>query len=136
VTGGPEPKPTPETEPFWAGTLRGELCLQRCNTCDRFFFYPRSFCRYCTSREVEWHATSGRGKLVSYVIDYRPLPPATPNEPQIIALVELDEGPRLLTNIVGVEPEPENLPLDACVRVAYQRRGDQSLPVFRLEQPE
>jgi uncharacterized OB-fold protein len=132
MTTGTEPVPTPETEPFWAGTLAGELRIQHCNNCGRYYFYPRPFCRYCQSPDVEWRRVSGIGRLVSYIINYRPVPPATPDELQIIALVELDEGPRMLTNIVGVDPEPENLPLDCPVRVEFERRGEQALPVFRL----
>jgi len=124
--------PTPETEPFWAGSLAGELRIQQCNTCGRHYFYPRQFCRYCQSSDVVWRQVSGSGRLVSYIINYRPVPPAAPDEPQVIALVELDEGPRMLTNIVGVEPEPESLPLDCAVHVEFERRGEQSLPVFRL----
>ncbi len=133
MTGGTEPVPTPETEPFWAGTLVGELRMQRCNNCGRYYFYPRPFCRYCQSRDVEWRPVSGTGRLISYVINYRPLPPADPSQPQVIALVELDEGPRMMTSIAGVPPEPENLPLDSRVRVAFEPRGGQALPVFRLD---
>jgi uncharacterized OB-fold protein len=133
MTGGREPVPTPETELFWAGTLAGELRIQRCNSCGRYYFYPRPFCRYCQSRDVEWRQVSGTGRLISYVINYRPLPPADPSEPQVIALVELDEGPRLMTSIAGVRPEPENLPLDSRVRVSFEPRGGQALPVFRLD---
>ena len=133
MTGGTEPSPTPETEHFWAGTRQGELRIQHCNNCGRYYFYPRPFCRYCQSRNVEWRVVSGTGTLISYVINYRPLPPAAPDEPQVIALVELDEGPRMMTSIVGVAPEPENLPLDARVRVEFEPRGEQALPVFRLE---
>jgi len=135
MAGGTVPVPTPETEPFWAGTLAGELRVQRCNRCGRHYFYPRPFCRYCQSADVAWPVVSGGGRLVSYVINYRPLPPADPAEPQVIALVELDEGPRLLTNIVGVPPEPEYLPLDGRVQVEFQPRGDQALPVFRMTGP-
>jgi uncharacterized OB-fold protein len=132
MAGGTVPVPTPETGPFWAGTLAGELRVQQCENCGKYYFYPRPFCRYWQSRDVAWRTVSGTGRLVSYVINYRPLPPADPAEPQVIALVELDEGPRLMTNIVGVSPEPENLPLDSRVRVAFEPRGDQALPVFRL----
>jgi uncharacterized OB-fold protein len=132
MAGGTVPVPTPETAPFWAGTLAGELRIQRCNSCGRHYFYPRPFCRYCHSRDVEWQAAAGTGRLVSYIINYRPLPPADPGEPQVIALVELDEGPRLMTNIVGVSPEPANLPLDSPVRVDFEARDGQVLPVFRL----
>ncbi len=75
---------------------------------------------------------SGSGRLVSYVINYRPLPPADPQTPQIIALVELDEGVRMLTNIVGSPADPDALPLDAPVHVEFEPRGDWRLPVFRL----
>jgi hypothetical protein len=84
---------------------------------------------------VAWQVVSGAGRLISYVINYRPLPPADPAEPQVIALVELDEGPRMLTNIVGVPPGPEHLPLDGRVQVEFQPRGDQALPVFRMSDP-
>ena len=135
MAGGTVPVPTPETEPFWAGTLAGELRVQRCNSCGRHYFYPRPFCRYCQSPDVAWRTVSGAGRLVSYVINYRPLPPADPAEPQVIALVELDEGPRMLTNIVGVPPEPGYLPLDGRVQVDFEPRGDQALPVFRMAGP-
>jgi uncharacterized OB-fold protein len=132
TSGGTVPLPTPETAPFWAGTLAGELRIQRCNACGRYYFYPRPFCRYCASRDVEWRTVSGRGRLVSYIINYRPLPPAAPDTPQIIALVELEEGPRMLTNMVGVAPDPDRLRLDAPVQVTFEARGDQALPVFHL----
>jgi uncharacterized OB-fold protein len=132
TSGGSVPMPTPETVPFWAGTLTGELRIQRCNACGRYYFYPRPFCRYCASRDVQWQTVSGRGRLLSYIINYRPLPPAAPDRPQIIALVELEEGPRLLTNIVGVQPDSELLHLDAPLRVDFEPRGDQAIPVFRL----
>jgi len=133
MAGGTVPVPTPETAPFWAGTLAGELRIQQCNACGRHYFYPRPFCRYCQSGDVTWRTVAGTGRLVSYIINYRPVPPADPGEPQIIGLIELDEGPRMLSNIVGVAPEPENLPLDATVRVEFEPRGDQALPVFRLD---
>jgi hypothetical protein len=132
MAGGGVPVPTPETEPFWAGTLAGELRIQQCNSCGRHYFYPRPFCRYCQSADAAWRTATGNGRLVSYVINYRPTPPADPGEPQVIAIVELDEGPRMLTNIVGVTPEPGNLPLDSRVQVEFEARGDQALPVFRL----
>lgn len=130
---GPVPVPTPETAPFWAACLEGELHIQHCNACGRYYFYPRPFCRYCASPDVEWRRVSGGGHLVSYVINHRPWPPAPDAPHQVVALVQLDEGPRLLTNIVGCTPTPENLPLDARVVVDFMPRGDQALPVFRLE---
>lgn len=132
MAGGTVPAPTPETQAFWTGTLEGKLRIQYCNNCKQYYFYPRPFCRHCQSANVEWTTVSGDGRLISYVINFRPLPPADPKQPQVIALVQLDEGPRMLTNIIGVAPEPENLPLDSRVRVDFEPRGDQALPVFRL----
>lgn len=127
---GPVPKPTPETLPFWEGTAAGELRIQRCNTCERFYFYPRPFCPHCNSDDVEWRVTSGHGTLASYIINYRPMPFFELEGPQIIALVELDEGVRMMSNLVGVEPVPEKLVLGMRLTVSFDPRGDQFLPVF------
>ena len=133
MAGGLAPTPTPETAPFWAAAAAGRLSIQRCRTCGRHYFYPRSFCPACQSADVEWTDVSGRGRLVSYVINHRPLPPADLDVPQVIALVELEEGVRLLTNIVDSPAEPTALPLDAPVSVAFEARGDLKVPVFRLD---
>lgn len=124
-----EPKATPDTEPFWAATAEGRLSIQCCRDCERFYFYPRAFCRYCTSRNVEWVDVSGRALLSSYVINHRPLP-GTEGVSPVIALVTLEEGPRMMTNIVGVEPTPENLPLDLPLQVRFESRGAMQVPVF------
>jgi uncharacterized OB-fold protein len=126
------PTPTPDTEPFWQAAKEGRLVVQRCRSCRRHYFYPRSGCPSCGSEEIEWSEVSGHGLLVSYVINYRPMAPADPDTAQIIALVELDEGVRMLTNIVGTPAEPDALPLDAEVRVGFEPRGDWRLPVFHL----
>ncbi|MFD3585405.1 Zn-ribbon domain-containing OB-fold protein [Streptomyces sp. NPDC058683] len=128
----PTPTPTPDTAPFWEAAKGERLLIQRCRSCVRHYFYPRPFCPNCASADVEWDEVSGRGRLVSYVINYRPMPPTEGAEPQVIALVELEEGVRLLTNIVDTAPEPDALPLDTPVSVAFQQRGDFKLPVFRL----
>ena len=132
MAGGTVPTPTPETETFWAGTKAGELRIQHCNNCGRYYFYPRPFCKFCQSSNVVWETVSGKGTLISYIINYRPFPPAETDKPQVIALVKLDEGPTMMSNIVGVAPEPENLPLDAPVQVDFEPRGEQALPVFRI----
>jgi len=81
LAGGLTPTPTPETAPYWAAaaaaTTAGRLSIQRCRPCGRHYFYPRSFCPRCQSADVEWTDVSGRGRLISYVINYRPIPPLT-----------------------------------------------------------
>lgn len=124
------PVPTPETLPFWQGTRVGELRLQRCDTCAHVYFPPRPFCPKCAARKVSWFAASGRGSLYSYVIHHRPAPGFTP--PYSIAVVELDEGPRMLTNIVECPQTPEALQLDMRLEVVFEPLSAEiHLPLFR-----
>lgn len=126
----PRPQPTPETMHFWEGTHAGELRLQRCHSCRKTYFPPRPFCPECASRDVAMFRASGRGRLYSYVIHHRPVPGFTP--PYAIAVVELDEGPRMMTNIVDCPQTPEALQLDMPVEVAFEKIDDEiTLPLFR-----
>jgi uncharacterized OB-fold protein len=126
----PKPAPTPETRHFWDGTKRGELLLQRCRACTRAYFPPRPFCPRCASANTEVFRASGRATLYSYVIHHRPMPGFTP--PYAIAVVELAEGPRMMTNLVEVEQTPEALPLDMSLEVTFQKLDDDiTLPLFR-----
>jgi len=124
------PKPTPETRHFWEGTRLNELRLQRCDACAHVYFPPRPFCSACGGRKVSVFKASGRGKLYSYVIHHRPVPGFTP--PYSIAVVELEEGPRMMTNIVGCPQTPEALELDMKLEVSFQKLDDEiTLPLFR-----
>ena len=125
------PVPTPQTQPFWDGAARDKLMLQRSIQSGRYFFYPRGFVPGHVNETFEWVEASGHGRLASYIINRRPLP-GYENESPIIALVELDEGPRMMTNIVDVEPIPENLRIGARVAVEFRRRGEVNLPFFKL----
>jgi uncharacterized OB-fold protein len=131
VTPKPVPKPTPDTAPYWEGTARGELRVQRCNACERAYFYPRPYCPHCSSDDVSWITASGRGRLHTYLISHRPAPGFGDQVPYAIAVVELEEGPRMMANIVGVENTPDALVLDMPLEVGFEGRGDQSVPVFR-----
>jgi uncharacterized protein len=126
----PVPEPTPETQPFWDGCARGELLLERCNDCGTPYFYPRPICPECGSTNVEWFKASGRGTLYSYVINHRPARGFEYDGPYAIAVVQLAEGPRMMTNVVGVPNTPEELVLDMELQVTFAERGDISLPVF------
>ena len=123
------PVPTPETQHFWDGTARGELLLQRCRTCDSTYFPPQPFCPSCASDDVEIVRATGRGFLYSYVITHRAAPGF--EAPYAIAVVELEEGPRLLTNLVDVAPDPEQMPLDLAVEAVFETVGEIALPRFR-----
>jgi uncharacterized OB-fold protein len=124
----PTPVPTPDTAPYWEGAAAGELRIQQCTACGEHYFYPRPFCPLCGSSEVVWRVAAGTATLVSYVINHRPIPASDP--PLVIALVALAEGPRMMTNVVGVDPEPENLPLGMPLRVTFEPRGEYAIPVF------
>lgn len=126
----PVPTPTPETEHFWQGTASGELRLQRCNDCDEVYFPPRPFCPACASTRIEVFAASGKAQLHSYVINHLPHPAF--DGPYSIAVVELAEGPRMLTNIVNVEQTPQALQLDMPLEVIFEPLTDAiSLPYFQ-----
>lgn len=124
------PVPTPETQHYWDGAKAGELRLQRCTDCGHIYFPPRPFCPTCGSRSVEVFTASGRGRLFSYVINHLPSPGFTP--PFAIAVVELEEGPRLMSNIVGCPQTPEALQIDMPLEVTFERLTDEiTLPQFK-----
>jgi uncharacterized OB-fold protein len=125
----PHPVATPETKHFWDGTAQGELRLQRCRACGSTYFPPQPYCPQCGSDDVDVVVSSGRGLLYSYVISHLSVPGFEP--PYVIGVVELEEGPRLLTNIVDVAADPDQLPLDLPLEVVYEAAGDFQVPLFR-----
>jgi uncharacterized protein len=128
----PLPEATPETREFWEGAKRGELRIQRCHNCGQAYFFPRPQCPNCMSKDVEWFTASGKGRLYSYVINHRPAYGFQDAAPYVIAVVQLDEGPRMMTNIIGVEPTPEKLPIDMPVEVVFEQQNDDiTLPFWR-----
>lgn len=130
----PLPEATPETQEYWDGMKRHELRIQRCKACNQGYFYPRPFCPRpgCHSRDVEWITASGKATLATYVIAHRGHPAF--EAPYVIAVVELEEGGRMMTNIVGLEdPTSEALPVGAPVEIVFEDVNDQvTLPKFRL----
>lgn len=127
---GSKPKPTPETQHFWEGCRNGSLLLQRCRETGRAYFPPRPFSPFTGNRDVEVFAASGKATLYSYVIHHREVPGFTP--PYAIAVVQLEEGPRMMTNIVECPQTPAALELDMDLEVVFRRIDDEiSLPLFR-----
>ena len=125
--------PTPETRPFWEGCAGGELRIQYCGRCGAHFFYPRASCPGCgLTDRVEWVTASGEATLCSYVIQHVPAPGYEP--PFVIAIVELVEGVRMTTNLVGVAADPAALELGMALVVDFEARADVSVPVFRPQQ--
>lgn len=94
----------PESEPYWAALQDGTLLIKRCGNCTKFHFYPRPFCPHCWSDDVTWVEAAGTATLYSHSVVYRnDLPPFGPQVPYIAAVVDLDEGPRVMTRIVDCE---------------------------------
>lgn len=126
----PAPKATPETQHFWDGTKLGKLLLQKCDDCANVYFPPRPFCPSCASTRVSVLPASGKARLYSYVINYRQHPSF--DGPYAIAVVELEEGPRMMTNIVECDQTPEALQLDMSVEVTFEKVNDDiSVPLFK-----
>ena len=131
----PVPVATPESDFFWDKTRKHELWIQKCVDCDTAFFYPRMICPDCLEDKIEWFKTSGKGLLYTYMINHRPPPGFEDEAPYAIAIVQLDEGPRMMTNIVGIENTPENLVLAMPLEVVFEDIvDDMSLPKWRPAQ--
>lgn len=112
----PLPRPTIETESFWRGAREHRLLIQRCTVCKTHIFYPRSLCPECSGRGLEWVQANGKGTIYSYTVVRRAaLPGFAGDVPYVFAIVELEEGPRMATNIVGCRPEEVHIGLPVTV---------------------
>ena len=117
----------PTTAMFWEAAATGELLVQRCTACGTCQFYPRPFCLACQAGDPEWVRAAGTGTVYAMTtVHLRVVPELEP--PYVVAVVELDEGPRLVTNLVGPRAA-----IGDRVRVAWRKREDAPpLPVFEL----
>ena len=97
------PDVSPEAAPYWEGTALGELRLQRCARCSTVVWYPRGICPRCSSDELDWFRSSGHGTVYSFSVNRKGDGAFRAASPYVLAYVELDEGPRVLTNIVEVD---------------------------------
>lgn len=125
------PQPDLETQPFWDACKEGRFLLRHCNACNRDHYYPRPFCPTCWSEDVAWKEASGRGSLYTYsVVHVNDLPPFGERVPYVAAIVDLDEGPRVMTNVEDV-PFDE-LQVGMPVVVDFKAISDDvTIPVFR-----
>jgi uncharacterized OB-fold protein len=102
----PLPQPGPITAPFWQASREHRLSIQRCAACKAYIFYPRAMCPHCGAADLAWADVRGRGTVYSYTVARRAtMRPFESDVPYVIAIVELEEGPRMTTNIVGCPPE-------------------------------
>ena len=126
----PRPGVSWETRAFWEGCERGELVLQRCGRCSVIQHRPRALCASCLSSEILHFVASGRGTIYTYTITHQNQAPGFREAvPYVLAYVELDEGPRLLTNIV--ECALEQVRIGLPVQVDFADEDGFSVPRFR-----
>jgi uncharacterized OB-fold protein len=129
----PLPGPDPVTRPFWDSLKAHAIRLQRCGGCGRFVYYPRPVCPACLSDDLAWTPVSGRGVIHAFTIPHRHPSPAFGAEvPYVVALIELEEGARILSNLVDVDPTPEAVKVGLPVEIVYDDVTEQiTLPKFR-----
>jgi hypothetical protein len=128
------PIPDFDSEPFWAATLEDRLVVQHCTTCGHHQLYGRSRCTNCHRDTLEWIDVNGLGTVYSRtIIRQNPTPTIRHLLPLVVALIDLDEGPRLMSNVVG--SDPDEVVIGSRVRVRFEQVSDQAaLPLFELVQ--
>ena len=110
---------TPETEPFWTAAAEGRLLLERCRSCGTVIWYPKPVCPSCHGRDLEWFEGSGRGTIYSFTVVRRG--GYASGGDHVLAYVELEEGPRVMTNIVVADPS--TLACDQPVEAVFHDTG-------------
>ena len=127
----PIPKSNEVSKEFWQGCQRQELLLQKCSDCGRFQFYPRPICANCMSSNLEWVRSSGTGTVHSFTVVHQNATPGFKEDvPYVFAIIELAEGVRLGTNIVGCDPA--DIYIDMPVEVVFETISPEiNLPKFR-----
>jgi hypothetical protein len=126
----PDPPVTDLTRPFWSGALAGELRLQRCRACGHIRYPVSAICPRCLGGEADWAALSGQGSVLSYTIFERAYHESWKDRvPYVVALVELDEGPVFLTNVVGLPPSEVRVG-QRVTAVFSVRSAEAALPQF------
>ncbi|MDO8389877.1 MAG: Zn-ribbon domain-containing OB-fold protein [Actinomycetota bacterium] len=123
------PRRTHETAEFWDACAQGRLLLPRCDDCHQYIWYPRLFCPHCASSNVRYTEVSGRGSVYSFTIVRKGSGPYKEHAPYVIAYVELAEGPRIMTNVVGMAADDVHVGM--AVRVVFEPAGDtDAIPRF------
>jgi uncharacterized OB-fold protein len=126
----PAPDRSPETDGFWNATAENRLLLPSCDECGVIIWYPRGFCPACGSVAISQSAATGRGSIYSFTVVHRTAGDYRDAVPYVVAYVELEEGPRVLTNIVGCQPE--TVYIGQPVRLVFESTGEGSA-LYRFE---
>ncbi|MBW7851604.1 MAG: Zn-ribbon domain-containing OB-fold protein [Rhodospirillales bacterium] len=131
----PRPVVNPWSRPFWEGTRQGKLLIQKCGACGHHVFYPRLSCPDCFAEDLAWVQSSGRGTVYSHTVVMSNAPSAfAADVPYVVAVIRLDEGVQMLSNVVDCDPE--HLACDMPVEVVFEKLDDEfTLPKFRPVRP-
>jgi uncharacterized OB-fold protein len=124
----PEPSATEISEPHWQACKEQKLLVQQCTRCQSYTFPPEKNCPQCFENSLAWQQSSGKGKIYSFTVVYRPQTPAF-KTPYIAAIIELDEGWYMLSNIIDCDID--KLTINQAVAVCFEKRGKSVLPMFR-----
>jgi uncharacterized OB-fold protein len=127
----PIPRVTPELAPFFEAARRGQLVVQKCESCGTLRFPPHPLCSRCLSAEASWKPVSGRGEVYSFNVMHQVYHPAfAPEIPYAVVLIKLEEGAKMLSNLVGIKPS--EIKCGMPVEVVFERLSDEvTLPKFR-----
>lgn len=129
---GKRPKPLIDNDSriFWEGVQNHTLKLQKCDHCKKYIFYPRFLCPHCFSEHLTWEETSGQGKIHSYTVVHKAPPPFQEDVPYVIGIIDLEEGVRMMSRIIG---DRDQIAIDKPVSVVYEKTDDEvTLPYFKL----
>jgi len=127
----PLPETSERTHPYWDGCKSGKLLLPKCRACGTIFFFPNNFCVACLSEDIEWIEASGKGTMHTFSIIRRPPSDAfAADVPYVVALIDLEEGPRMMSNLVGIQAEQARVGMP--VKVVFEKITEEiTLPKFR-----
>lgn len=124
----PIPRPNADSQPYWEACNRSELTYQRCGACGHAQFYPRSLCIQCNSMDLSWQKSSGRATVYSFTEMHRAaIPSYQADVPYLVALLELEEGFRLVANVEG---PTHGVQIGTKGRIVFEDRGEQKVPKF------
>ena len=129
----PIPVPQGESDVYWQKAKEHELWLRKCNACDNAYFYPRDISPCCFSKDTDWIRASGKASLFTYgIVQRAPHPGFVDYVPFVTAIVELEEGPKMATNIVIDNPTFDNLQIGMDLEVVFEDITDElALPKFK-----
>ena len=121
-----------DTREFWLATARKELSYQECSACGKLVFYPRRHCTGCVAGELTWKTASGRGTVYSYSVvrqSYHPF--FRQLVPYVVAWIDLEEGPRILSNVTGIDDPLKDVFIGQAVQLEWEEHEDLCIPLFR-----